>query len=135
MAIRFTVLLAVAFITAALFAVPATAADSGQLIAAVKDMPAQADKFRSMMGNLSVSQFHFVSVSSVVGGEESAYKASLRKNATALSSLRDTLSHATLTDDQGIVISLLKVMKAKELTIEQVTGIYVSGNSITLFYQ
>ena len=127
MSIRFAFALAAALLPAAGFAVPALAAGSGDYAAAVKNMPAESDKFRSLMSNLSVAQFHFVSVS--------ADAATLRKNASAIADLRDTLGHATLVDNQGVVIPLRKVLQGKNLTIDQIVGIYVGGNQITLFYQ
>lgn len=126
---RFTHLVAAAFCLASLSALPALAAGSGEFAAAVKNMPAQSDKFRSMMSNLSVAQFHFVNVA----GEVDA--ATLRKNASAIADLRDTLSHATLVDNQGIVVTLRKVLLSKNLTIDQIVGISIGGTQITLFYQ
>lgn len=129
MSIRFIAVLAAALLPAALFTAPAGAAGSADYAAAAKNIPAQSDKFRSMMSNLSVAQFRFVSVA----GEADA--ATLRKNASALADLRDTLGHATLVDNQGIVVTLRKVLQSKNLTIDQIVGIYVGGNQITLFYQ
>ena len=131
MSIRFAFALAAALLPAAGLAVsaPALAAGSGDYAAAAKNLAAESDKFRSLMSNLSVSQFHFVSVS----GQADA--ATLRKNASAIADLRDTLGHATLVDNQGVVISLRKVLLGKNLSIDQIVGIYVGGNQITLFYQ
>jgi hypothetical protein len=129
MSIRFTAVLAAALLPVALFTAPARAAGTADYAAAVKNLPAQSDKFRSMMSNLSVSQFHFVSVA----GEADAV--TLRKNAAAIADLRETLGHATLVDNQGIVITLRKVLQAKNLSVDQIVGIYVGGNQITLFYQ
>lgn len=128
MPIRYTLAFAAALLTAA-FSSHASAAGSSELTAALKTMPAQADKFRSMMGNLTISQFHFVNVAGAVDS------ATLRKNSSEIADLRDTLNHATLEDNQGIVTSLRKVMLAKELTIDQVVAIYVSGTQVTLYYQ
>jgi hypothetical protein len=69
---------------------------------------------------------------SVAGDVDSA---TLRKNASAIADLRDTLGHATLVDSQGITVSLRKVLLGKNLTIDHIVGIYVSGSQITLFYQ
>jgi hypothetical protein len=129
MSIRFIAVLAAALLPAAAFSAPARAAGSGDYAVAAKNIPAQSDKFRALMSNLSVAQFRFVSVA----GEVDA--AGLRKNAAAIADLRDTLGHATLTDSQGIVITLRKVLQSKNLTIDQIVGIYVGGNQITLFYE
>ncbi len=128
MTIRFTLALTAALLPAVPFASPAFAAGSG-FTAAVKNMPAASDKFRSMMSNLSVAQFHFVNV----GGEVDP--ATLRKNASAIADLRDILGHATLVDDQGVVVSLRKVLLSKNLTIDHIVGISIGGTQITLFYQ
>ena len=69
---------------------------------------------------------------SVAGEVDSA---TLRKNASAIADLRDTLGHATLLDDQGVVVSLRKILQGKNLTIDHIVGIYVGGSQITLFYQ
>lgn len=127
MSIRFAFALAAALLPAASFTIPALAAGSGDYAAAAKNMPAESDKFRSLMSNLSLAQFHFVSVS--------VDAATLRKNASAIADLRETLGHATLMDNQGIVIPLRKVLQSKNLSIDQIVGIYVGGNQITLFYQ
>jgi hypothetical protein len=129
MSIRFTFALAAALLPAVPFASPAFAASSADFSAAVKNMPAQSDKFRSMMSNLSVAQFHFVNV----GGDVDP--ATLRRNASAIADLRDTLGHATLLDNQGIVVSLRKVLQSKNLTIDHIVGISIGGTQITLFYQ
>ena len=129
MAIRCALALAAMLLPAALFSLSASAASSADLAAAIKNMPAQSDKFRSLMSNLSVSQFHFVSAAGQVDA------ATLHKNAAAIADLRDTLSHATLTDDQGTVTTLRKVLVSKNLTIDQIVGIYVGGTQITVFYQ
>jgi hypothetical protein len=129
MSMRITLALAAALLLAASFASPVFAAGSADYAAAVKTMPAQSDKFRSMMSNLSVAQFHFVSVA----GEVDA--ATLRKNASAIADLRDTLDHATLVDGQGIVVTLRKVLQSKNLTVDHIVGISVGGGQITLFYQ
>ncbi len=129
MSIRFTLALTAALLPVVVFASPAFAAGSADFAAAVKNMPAESDKFRSMMSNLNVAQFHFVNVA----GE--ADSAMLRKNASAIADLRDTLGHATLLDNQGTIVSLRKVLQGKNLTIDHIVGIYVGGTQITLFYQ
>jgi len=121
--------LAAALLPAAISSSPVLAAGSADLAAAFKNMPAQSDKFRSMMSNLSVTQFHFVNVAGEVDS------ATLHKNASAIADLRDTLGHATLVDNEGIVVSLRKVLQSKNLTIDQIVGVYVGGGQITLFYQ
>jgi hypothetical protein len=129
MTMRFTHLLAATLMLAASVASPSFAAGSADYAAAAKNMTAQSDKFRSMMSNLSVAQFHFVSVAGTIDA------GALRKNAPAIADLRDTLGHATLLDGQGIVVSLRKVLQSKNLTIDQIVGISVGGGQITLFYQ
>jgi hypothetical protein len=128
-----TLLLALTLVPAPLFA----AGGSGELIAAVKNVSSQADKFRGMMSNLSASQFHVVNVRNVLSSaDEAAFKSSLRKNATDISDLRDTLTHTTVTGDDGVVVPLRKVLLSKNITIDQVVGVYVGGDGqITLFYQ
>lgn len=124
----------------ALFAASATpvkASDSTQLLTALKAMPAQADKFRAMMSNLNASQFHLVNASGVMDSADgSAYKLSLKKDASALADLRDTLSHTTVTGMDGVITPLRKVLQNKSVTIDQVIGVFVGGDGqITLFYQ
>lgn len=117
---------------------PALAAGgSGELIAAVKNVSSQADKLRALMSNLSASQFHVVNVRNVLSsGDEAAFKTSLKKNATDITDLRDTLTHTTVTGDDGVVVPLRKVLLTKNVTIDQVVGVYVGGDGqITLFYQ
>lgn len=120
-------------------AVPATAssADSGQLMVAMRTMPGQTDKFRSMMSDLNASQFHLVSVqSAIASGDETALRTSVKKNAGGIADLRDTLAHTTVTGADGVVVSLKKVLMEKNVTIDQVVGVYVgSDGTITLFYQ
>jgi hypothetical protein len=110
---------------------------SGELIAAVKNVSSQADKLRSMMSNLNASQFHVVNVRNVLSsGDEAAFKSSVKKNASDISDLRDTLTHTTVTGDDGVVVPLRKVLLGKNITIDQVVGVYVGGDGqITLFYQ
>lgn len=115
----------------------AFAADSGQLMVAMKSMPAQADKFRSMMADLNASQFRLVSVqAAIASGEEAALRSSLKKNASGIADLRDTLNHTTVTGTDGVLVPLKRVLMAKNISIEQIVGVYVGGDgSITLFYQ
>jgi hypothetical protein len=110
---------------------------SGELIAAVKNVSSQADKLRSMMSNLNASQFHVVNVRNVLSSsDEAAFKSSVKKNASDISDLRDTLTHTTVTGDDGVVVPLRKVLLGKNITIDQVVGVYVGGDGqITLFYQ
>jgi hypothetical protein len=90
-----------------------------------------------MMSNLNASQFHVVNVRNVLSsGDEAAFKASIKKNAGDISDLRDTLTHTTVTGDDGVVVPLRKVLLSKNITIDQVVGVYVGGDGqITLFYQ
>lgn len=127
-----TLILAVAFC-----ANSSAAGSSGQLMNAVANVSTQADKLRSMMSNLTASQFHLVNARSVLGeSEEAAFKSSLRKNATDISDLRETLTHTTVTGDDGVVVPLRKVLLTKNVLVDQVIGVYVAGDGqITLFYQ
>ncbi len=128
MSMRFTLALAAALLLAASITLPALGAGSADFAAAVKNMPAESDKFRSMMSNLSVAQFHFVNVGDVD-------PATLRRNASAIADLRDTLGHATLLDNQGVVVPLRRVLLSKNLTVDQIVGISIGGSQITLFYR
>jgi hypothetical protein len=132
-AVLSTLLLALALVPGPIFA----AGGSGEVIAAVKNVSSQADKFRGLMSNLSAGQFHLVNVRNVLSsGDEAAFKASIRKNATDISDLRDTLTHTTVTGDDGVVVPLRKVLLGKNVSIDQVVGVYVGGDGqITLFYQ
>ncbi len=128
--------LAIALSTLAflLFAVlSAHASDSGALLTALKAMPAQADKFRSMMSDLNAAQFHVVNAASIMSSGDAA---ALKKDGSQISDLRDTLSHTTVTGTDGVVVPLRKILLTKNVTIDQVIGIYVgSDGQITLFYQ
>ncbi len=115
---------------------PAYAAGSGELVTAVKNVAAQTDKLRSMMADLSQSQFEIVDVQSVLSpGDEAAFKAAMKKNASDISDMRDTLTHTTLTGSDDVIMPLSKLLLAKNVTISQVVAIYVSGQQITIFYQ
>lgn len=117
-------------------AAPATAATSSELVNAVKTISAQTDKLRSMMADLSQNQFQIVSVASVLSsGDEAAFKEALKKNASDIADMRDTLTHTTLTGDDGVVTSVAKLLQAQNLKISQVVAIYISGSQVTLFYQ
>jgi hypothetical protein len=113
------------------------AGGSSELIAAVKNVSTQSDKLRSMMSNLNAGQFHVVNAQSVLSAsDEAAFKASVKKNATDISDLRDTLTHTTVTGADGVVVPLRKVLQSKNVSIDQVIGVYVgSDGQITLFYQ
>lgn len=114
-------------------AIPARASDSTQLMTALKAMPAQADKFRTMMSNLNASQFHLVNCANIM---DSGDKSSLKKDAAVLADLRDTLSHTTVTGADGVVEPLKKVLQTKSVTIDQVIGVFVGADGqITLYYQ
>lgn len=111
--------------------------DSVELITAVKNVSTQADKLRSMMSNLNAGQFHVIRVPSALSsGDEATYRTSIRKNAADITDLRDTLGHCTVTGLDGVVVPLRKVLLTKNVSIDQVMGVYVAGNGeITLFYQ
>src|SRR5690242_13324439 len=91
--------------------IAAAGAGSGELIAAVKNVSTQADKLRSMMSNLNANQFHLVNAHNVLtAGDEAAFKSSLKKSSGDISDLRDTLTHTTVTGDDGVVVPLRKVL-------------------------
>lgn len=126
------------FTLAGTFVLPALAAGgTSDLLAAVKNVSSESDKFRSMMANINASQIHLVNASSVMSqGQKSAYDAAVRKNASSISDLRDTLNHTTVTGSDGVLITLRKLLMRQNIAIEQITGVYVGGdNQITLVYQ
>lgn len=122
------------FVFAGAFPMPAHASD---LLAAVKNVSSESGKFRSMMSNINATQIHMVNAQSVMSSsDESAYKSALRKNASDISDLRDTLNHTTVTGTDGVLITLPRLLKRQNITIDQVIGVYVGGDGqITLFYQ
>lgn len=129
---------AAALVMALGFCIPggARAASSADLMTAVKNVSAQSDKFRSLMSNLSLSEFHFVNVGDVLAASDrTGFKSSLKKNAPGIADLRDTLNHTTLTDASGTITTLRKVLLAKNLSIDQIVAVYVAGTEITLYYQ
>jgi cellulase/cellobiase CelA1 len=126
------------FVLACAFTQPAYAASSNSnLLAAVNNVSSDSDKVRSMMSNINASQIHLVNVQSVMsGGDQAAYKKALRKNASDISDLRDTLNHTTVTGTDGVLVTLKRLLQRQNVSIDQVTGVYVGGDGqITLFYQ
>lgn len=126
------------FVLAGAFAHPAYAASgTSDVVAAVNNVSGESDKFRSMMSNINASQIHVVNAQSVVSaGDGAAYKKALKKNASTIADLRDTLSHTTVTGSDGVLITLRKLLLRKNIAIEQVIGVYVGDDGqITLFYQ
>lgn len=126
------------FVLAGAYALPARAAGStSDLLAAVRNVSSESDKFRSMMANINAGQIHLVNVQSVVSSsEEAAFKSAVRKNASDIADLRDTLNTTTVTGNDGVLITLRKLLLQKNVTIDQITGVYVGGDGqITLFYQ
>jgi hypothetical protein len=68
--------------------------------------------------------------------QNAAYQSALHKNASTIADLRDTLNHTTVTGDDGVLITLKKVLLKQNVSIDRVIGVYVGGdNQITLFYQ
>lgn len=125
------------FVLAGAFAQPAHAAGgTSDLLAAVNNVSGESDKFRSMMSNINASQIHVVNVQSVMSAtDENAYKKALKKNASGISDLRDTLNHTTVTGSDGVLITLRRLLQRQNVTIEQINGVYVgSDGTITLFY-
>jgi hypothetical protein len=129
------------FLTGLLLWVPtirAAAASSGELLTAVKTAAAQTEKLRSMMADLNEGQFKIVSAQSVLSpGDEPAFEAALKKNASDIADMRDTLTHTTLTSSDGVVMPLSKLLANQNpsVKISQVVAIYVGGNVITIYYQ
>jgi hypothetical protein len=126
------------FVFAGLLTAPVHAAGgTSNLLAAVKNVSSESDKFRSMMSNINANQIHMVSAQSVMSASEaSAYKTALRKNASDISDLRDTLNHTTVTGTDGVLVTLPRLLKRQNITIDQIVGVYVGGDGqITLFYQ
>lgn len=125
------------FVLAGAFAHPAYAASgTSDVVAAVNNVSGESDKFRSMMSNINASQIHVVNVQSVMSAtDENAYKKALKKNASGISDLRDTLNHTTVTGSDGVLITLRRLLQRQNVTIEQINGVYVgSDGTITLFY-
>lgn len=120
------------------FALPARAAGGGaDLLAAVKNVSGESDKFRSMMSNISANQIHLVNAQSVTSGTEAAaYKSALKKSASDIADLRDTLNHTTVTGTDGVLITLRKLLLKQNVSVDQIIGVHVGGDGqITLFYQ
>ncbi len=115
---------------------PAYAASSSDLVTAVKNVAAQTDKLRSMMADLTQNEFQVVDESTVLAsGDEAEFRAALKKNASDIADMRDTLTHTTLTGTDGVVMPLAKLLQGQNVKISQVVGIYISGSQITIFYQ
>ena len=124
------------------FAAPAAkparaAGSSSDLISAVKNVSSETDKYRSLMANFTADEFHFVDAQSVLSpSQKTAYETALSKNKSAIADLQYTLEHTTLTGSDGVITTLARLMKAQNLTIDQVVGVYVAANgAITLFYR
>lgn len=125
-------------VLAGTFAPPAQAAGStSNLLAAVKNVSGESDKFRSMMSNISAAQIHLVNVQSAMSAsEEAAYKTALKKNASDIADLRDTLNHTTVTGSDGVLITLKRLLLKQNVDIDQIVAVHVdSAGQITLFYQ
>jgi hypothetical protein len=128
----------VMFAASGVFALPARAAStSPNLLAAVKNVSSESDKFRSMMANLNENQIHVVSAQSAMSGaQETAFKNAVHQNASGIADLRDTLNHTTLTGSDGVLVTLRKVLSRQNVSIDQVIGVHVGEDGqITLFYQ
>lgn len=126
------------FVLAGAFAPPAHAAGStSDLLAAVRNVSSESDKFRSMMGDLNATQIHVVNAQGMMSDTQRAqYNTALHKNASDISDLRDTLNHTTLTGSDGVLITLKKLLMRQNIAIDQIIGVYVGDDKqITLFYQ
>ncbi|HZT12294.1 MAG TPA: hypothetical protein VFA29_05815 [Candidatus Baltobacteraceae bacterium] len=133
---RLAAALAAVFLYAVLsaaFGAQSLAASSGELLSAIKTLPAQTDKLRGMMADLNESQFKLVDVSALA--DDAAVRAALKKGAADVADMRDTLTHTTLTGNDGVVTSVAKLLGAKDLKISQVVAISVTGSQVTLYYQ
>ncbi|MGZ3561028.1 MAG: hypothetical protein ACXVAS_04220 [Vulcanimicrobiaceae bacterium] len=107
-----------------------------QLMTALKNGSSEADKFRGMMAGLTAAEFHLVNVQTLLSGNDrAAYQSALKKGATEIADLHETLTHTTLTGDDGIVELLSTMLKKQSLLVAQVVAVHVDGNQITLFYQ
>ena len=125
-------------LSAGVRALPAHAAGStSDLLAAVKNVSSESDKFRSLMSGINASQIHLVNAQSVMSdSQKSAYQAAMHKNASDIADLRDTLNHTTVTGDDGVLITLKRLLLKQNITIDQIIGVHIGGdNQITLFYQ
>lgn len=113
------------------------AGNTSDLLAAVRNVSSESGKFRSMMANINASQIHLVNVQSVMtSSDEAEYRSAIRKNASDISDLRDTLNTTTVTGNDGVLITLRKLLLQKNVTVDQINGVYVGGDGqITLFYQ
>ena len=120
-------------VLSAAFCAQSLAASSGELLSAIKTLPAQTDKLRGMMADLNESQFKLVDVSALADDE--AVRAALKKGAADVADMRDTLTHTTLTGNDGVVTSVARLLGAKDLKISQVVAISVTGSQVTLYYQ
>jgi hypothetical protein len=133
--------LAVALVLAtALALVPAPAggaqATFGQLMAALKNAASEANKFRGMMANLTAAEFHLVRVQTLLpGNDQAAYQSALKKCASDISDLHETLTHTTLIGDDNIVVLLSTMLKKQGLVVNQVVAVHVDNGDITLFYE
>ncbi len=126
------------FLLASATALPARAAgNTSDLLAAVKNVSSESDKFRSMMANLNESQIHVVDAQSIMSASaQSAYKFAISKNASSIADLRDTLNHTTVTGSDGVLVTLRKVLLRQNVAVDRVVGVYVGGDGqVTLFYQ
>lgn len=126
------------FVFAGAYALPAQAAGgSSDLLAAVNNVSSESNKFRSMMSDINASQIHVVNVQSVMSeSQQGAYTKALRKNASEISDLRDTLNHTTVTGTDGVLVTLPRLLLRQEVTIDQIIGVFVGGDGqITLFYR
>lgn len=114
----------------------ASAAPSG-LAGTIDTISAQTAKFRGLMGTLNQSQFHLVDEQTLLASSAgAAANAAIKKHASDIAGLRDTLMHTTMTGSDGVILSLPMMLKAQNVTVDQIIGIQVgSDNSVTLYYQ
>lgn len=113
-----------------LTAIPAAAAPDA--LAAMKSIVAQTDKYRSMMANFSTSQFH---LAQVPASESRAVAALVKKDASDVAGLRETLAATTMVNSQDIITSLPVFLKPNGVTVDRIVAVSVGGNGqITLFY-
>ncbi len=84
-----------------------------------------------MMADLSENQFQLVDAA----GAATPHSMPRSKRMRASFDLRDLLAHTTLTGSDGVVMPFSKLLMAKELELNQIIGISVSGDVVTVYYQ
>ena len=110
-------------------ALPACAAPDA--LNALKTIGAQTDKYRSLMSNLTSSEFHLVAVPS---SEASSVAATAKKEASSITGLRESLAASTMTDAAGVITTMQQFLKPSGITVDRIVAVSVQNGQITLFY-